>query len=132
MAYMSDESGRSEIYVRPFRGLSSGTPAGADRQWQVSTAGGIFPRWRRDGKELFYLGPAGEMLAVPIAETGATLTPGEPVTLFPTRIVGGGVDNTNGPQYDVAHDGRFLINTELDRDNAPITLVMNWNPAAKK
>jgi Tol biopolymer transport system component len=133
VAYMSDESGPStEIYVRPSRGLTSGTPVGPEGQWQISTAGGIFPRWRPDGKELYYIGSAGEMRAAPIAETGTTLTPGVPVALFPTRIAGGGVDNTSGPQYDVARDGRFLINTELARGYPPITLVMNWNPAAKK
>jgi Tol biopolymer transport system component len=121
VAYMSDESGHSEIYVRPFTDLSSGTP-GAAAQWQVSAAGGIFPRWRPDGKELYYIGPAGELLAAPITETGTTLTTGVPVVLFPTRIAGGGLDNTEGPQYDVARDGRFLINTELDCRAVPITL----------
>jgi hypothetical protein len=72
------------------------------------------------------------MLAAPIATTGATLTPGVPVNLFPTRMVGGGVDNTLGPQYDVTRDGRFLINTVLDDVSAPITLVQNWHPEAKR
>ncbi len=52
--------------------------------------------------------------------------------MFPTRIVGGGLDETQGPQYDATRDGRFLINTELDTAIAPITLLQNWNPAAKK
>jgi len=54
------------------------------------------------------------------------------VTLFPTRILGGAVDNGQGRQYDVTRDGRFLINTVLDDASAPITLLQNWNPEAKK
>ena len=68
------------------------------------------------------------MMAAPIASTGATLEPGAPVVLFPTRIYAGGVDAQLGRQYDVAPDGRFLINTELDSAAAPITLLMNWQP----
>jgi hypothetical protein len=54
------------------------------------------------------------------------------VAIFSTRIVGGGIDNGQGRQYDVAPDGRFLINTVLDEASAPITLLQNWNPEAKK
>jgi hypothetical protein len=134
VAYESIESGRNDIYVRQFVPPgAAGTAAGAaGSQWQVSTAGGVFPVWRPDGKELYYLNPAGAMMAAPITVTGSTLEPGAPVVLFPTRIYGGGVDAALGRQYDVASDGRFLINTELDSAAAPITLLMNWNPAAKK
>ena len=138
VAYQSDESGRPDIYVRPFvppmvppsaAGTATGVVGG---QFQVSTAGGTFPAWRPDGKELYYLNPAGEMMAAPIAVTGSTLEPGAPVVLFPTRIFGGGEDSQQGRQYDVASDGRFLINTELDSADAPITLLQNWNPEAKR
>jgi len=153
VAYISNESSRDEIYIRPFAApVTSGTPGGterdvrlpspersrrepdpADGRWPVSTTGGAFPRWRRDGKELYYLSPAGEMMAAPITVTGATLEPGAPVRLFPTRIYGGGADNGQGRQYDVARDGRFLINTVLgDATAAPITLLQNWNPEVKK
>ena len=54
------------------------------------------------------------------------------MVLFPTRIRGGGADVQLGRQYDIAPDGRFLINTELESTAAPITLLMNWNPDAKK
>ena len=131
VAYQSDESGRPQIYVRPFVPPGAAGPA-ASGQWQVSTEGGINPVWRPDGKEVYYLNPAGGMMAAPIAVSGATLEPGAPVLLFPTRIFGGGVDALQGRQYDVAPDGRFLINTELDTAPAPITLLMNWNPEAKK
>jgi serine/threonine-protein kinase len=133
VAYMSNESGRNEIYVRPFVPPGpAGAAAAAGGQWQVSTAGGIFPAWRPDGKELFFINPMGAMMAAPIAVTGSTLEPGVPVALFPTRVVGGGVDAQYGRQYDVAPDGRFLINTQLDSAAAPITLLQNWNPAAKQ
>lgn len=134
MAYQSNESGRNEIYVRPFvppmdpNSAASPAAGGAGGQWQVSTAGGIHPAWRADGKELYYLNPAGAMLAAPITSTGSTLEPGAPVVLFPTRIVGGGVDAQLGRQYDVAPDGRFLINTELESAAAPITLIQHWPP----
>ena len=99
----------------------------------MSTAGGISPAWRPDGKELYYLNPAGAMMAAPITVTGATLAPGAPVRLFPTRILGGGVDVGQFRQYDVAPDGRFLINTVLDSAAIPpITLLQNWHPDAKK
>ena len=130
VAYESDESGRNEIYIRPFEapappGAAASRTAG---QWQVSTSGGVQPRWRPDGRELYFIGPNGEMMAAPIAATGTTLEPGAPVALFPTRIYGGGVENSLGRQYDVARDGRFLINTVLDDTTSPITLIQNWKP----
>ena len=97
----------------------------------TAAAGGITPMWRPDGKALYYLNPAGEMMAASITVVGAALEPGAPVVLFPTRILGGGVDTQLGRQYDVAPDGRFLINIELPGDAAPITLIQNWNPEAK-
>jgi hypothetical protein len=64
--------------------------------------------------------------------SGATLVPGAPVRLFPTHIVGGGADAGQGRQYDIAPDGRFLINTELESTAAPITLIQNWKPEPSK
>lgn len=141
VAYQSDESGRPEIYVRPFIAPSGGAPTEDSRvtgpragegQWQVSTAGGIMPAWRHDGKELYFLNPAGAMMAASISVSSTSFVPGAPVMLFPTRIYGGGGDAQQNRQYDVAPDGRFLINTELDSADAPITLIQNWNPEAKK
>ncbi len=65
-------------------------------------------------------------MAAPITVTGASVAPGAPVALFPTRIVGGGVEAIQGRQYDVTGDGRFLINAVLDEAAAPITLIQNW------
>ena len=72
------------------------------------------------------------MMAAPIPVTGAIVAPGAPVALFPTRLYGGGMDSTQGRQYDVTRDGRFLVNTVLDEADAPITLLMNWRPPAEK
>jgi Tol biopolymer transport system component len=134
VAYHSNESGQHEIYLRPFVPPGESSPAAgtAGKQRQVSTGGGVYPVWRRDGREMYYLDPKGVMMAVPITVTATTLQPGAAFVLFPTRILGGGVDRGLGPQYDVAPDGRFLINMVQDEAAAPITLLMNWNPEAKK
>jgi Tol biopolymer transport system component len=125
VAYQTNESGRFEIVVQPF-------PA-ANGKWQVSTGGGVAPRWRADGKEIYFIAPDATMMAVPITASGPTFEAGTPMVLFPTRIVGGGTVSTNRPQYAVARDGRFLINQPVKEDTAtPITLLMNWRPEAKK
>ena len=129
VAYASNESGRYEIYVRRFDGKSSAEGAGG--QWQVSTAGGIYPRWRSDSRELYYLAPDGKLMVVPLATPTGAIEPGTPAVLFGPRILGGGSDLNVGWQYDVSRDGNFLINTVLDA-NSPITLIQNWNPDAKK
>jgi eukaryotic-like serine/threonine-protein kinase len=125
VAYMSNESGRPEIYVRPFTAPGA---AQSGVQWQVSTAGGIHPVWRFDGRELYYIDPVGAMVAAPITVTGNTVQPGIPLVLFSTRILGGGVDAGQGRQYDLTRDGRFLINTVLQDVDTPITLLQNWRP----
>jgi hypothetical protein len=123
VAYMSNESGRPEIYVRPF--ARPGTqPTGV--QWQVSTSGGIHPVWRPDGRELYYVDPVGAMVAAPIVVNGITVAPGTPMVLFSTRILGGGIDAGQGRQYDLSRDGRFLINTVLEDLDTPITLLQHW------
>lgn len=88
--------------------------------------------WRHDGKELFYLSPAGEMMAAPITATAGGVALGAPVALFQTRVVGGGIDALQARQFDVAPDGRFLINTAVEAGGAPITIVQHWNPETKK
>lgn len=123
VAYESNESGRDEIYAQRF--VAPGTSGPPPDQLQVSVGGGIYPLWAPSGKEVYYLNPAGAMMATPVAVTGSTLTLGTPVRLFPTRIYGGGVDQGRGREYDVTPDGRFLIDTELD-DFSPITLLQRW------
>ena len=124
MAYTSNESGTYQIYVQNF-------PAGSGK-WQVSTAGGVQPRWRHDGKELFYLTEDGKLMAVSV-KAGATFEAGTPALLFQTKTYGLGVSGIYSQQYDVTADGqRFLINTDLsDVLVAPITVVLNWTAGLK-
>lgn len=124
VAYQSNQSGRDEIYIRPFPG-----PGG---QWQISTEGGIWARWRRDGKEVYYIAPDARLMAVAITSKGDTLDPGTPVPLFQTRIVGGGSDSGQAAEYDVATDGRFLINVITEETtSSPITVLQNWKAPSK-
>ena len=123
VAYQTNESGRFEVVVQSF--------PDAGGKSQVSTAGGVAPRWRADGKELYFLAPDATLMAVPVTNTRTALEAGSPVALFPTRIVDGGTVALNRPQYAVARDGRFLINQPLgDATAAPITLILNWKGGA--
>ena len=120
MAYSSDESGRREVYVQAF-------PTPSDK-WQISTAGGSYPRWRRDGKEIFYIGADRKLMAVAI-QADSTLQAGQPQALFEPRVFGAPVIN-----YTVSADGqRFLVNTPAEGSNsAPVTVVLNWTSEMKK
>jgi eukaryotic-like serine/threonine-protein kinase len=126
LAYESNESGPYEVYVRAFPG-----PGG---KWQISIRGGISPRWRRDGRELFYIAPDRKLMATPIQSAGQTLEAGAAVALFQTRIVDAGTQLGQRQQYAVAADGqRFLINIPVEESTAsPITIVTNWARALKK
>ena len=123
----SNESGSFEIYVRSF-------PAGG--KWVVSTPpGGTQPRWRRDGRELYYVAPDARLMAVSITASadGQTLDASAPVPLFPTRLASGPGFAPGEAQYDVAPNGRFLLNTIVDESSAsPITIMLNWTAALKK
>ena len=123
IAYISDESGREEIYVSSF-------PASGSK-WPVSN-GGSYPRWGRDGKELFYVAPDGALTAVPVRPVGQGLDFGVPAAL-PLMV------NTIGGEfaypYDIAPDGqRILVLAPVSggRDSASLTLLMNWDAGLKK
>jgi eukaryotic-like serine/threonine-protein kinase len=122
VAYDTNESGRFEIVVQPFP-----KPTG---KWQVSTSGGIRPRWRSDGKELYFIAPDGKLMAVPVAGQGLAFEAGTPAALFPTRILGTAVPKH---QYAVSPNGRFLMNQVIEEAGGatPITLIQNWRPPAK-
>jgi Tol biopolymer transport system component/tRNA A-37 threonylcarbamoyl transferase component Bud32 len=125
IAYISDETGAYEVYVRSF-------PNGSGK-WQISTTGGYQPRWRRDGGELFYMDPSGKLTAVPI-KAGATFEPGAPQPLFQTRVYGMALTTSYSHQYDVTPDGqRFLNNLDLTNvTTAPLTVVTNWTATIAK
>ena len=121
MSYESNESGRFEVYVTPF-------PAGGAK-WQVSTGGGTSAKWRHDSKELFFLDPADNLMAVGVNPSSATIQLGTPHELF--RAVG--VQNTLGA-YAVTGNGKgFLLNTgDVKEENQPLTMVQNWTVGLKK
>lgn len=121
MAYESNETGRPEIYVTAF--------PGGGVKWQVSTNGGSVARWRRDGKELFFLDPADNLTAVDVNPASNPIQIGGSHPLFRAP----GVQNTLGP-YSVTADGKkFLVNSgDVKEENQPLTLVQNWLEALKK
>jgi Tol biopolymer transport system component len=121
VAYQSNESGRMEVYVRSF------PPSG--RKWRVSTAGGVEPYWRRDGKEMFYI--SGKMLMVVDVDTDEPAFRSErPTPLFEVRLE---VD-VRRSRYQVAGNGqRFLVNVPLESTvSEPITVVTNWASGVKR
>jgi Tol biopolymer transport system component len=121
VAYQSNESGRFEIYVTSF------PPNGG--KWQISTGGGIAPRWH--GDELFFIAPDGQMMSSTVSAEGASFEAGAPIALFQTRIVGGGT-NSNKHQYTVSGNGRFLINVSASGSaSPPITLILNSKLSTK-
>jgi Tol biopolymer transport system component len=120
VAYASDESGRNEVYVAPFPG-----PGG---KWQVSADGGSWPRWRRDGREIFYMAPDNRLMVAAVEGQGSGFQISAVQALFETRA-----RINQRAMYDVTPDGqRFLINTIVEQAVQPITLVVNWPALLKK
>ena len=112
VAFMSNESGQSEIYLAPFgvKGVVT----------RVSSRGGRAPRWSRDGRELFFLSAAGQLMVVP-AQTAPALQVGEPAA------VGALADTQRWSTFEVAPDGKFLaIVPEIIAGHQPLTVVVNW------
>jgi dipeptidyl aminopeptidase/acylaminoacyl peptidase len=125
MAYVTDESGRNEVYVEPFPRTGA--------RWQVSFAGGRDPRWRGDGREIYYLDPDGDLMAVALRVSGALLEVEVPQALF-RADVGGPAGVGVRSQYAVSSDGqRFLVNTRSDdRHSSRITVVLNWTQGLER
>ncbi len=115
LAYVSDESGTPEVYVRPF-------PA-AGGKWQISAGGGTSPQWRRDGKELFYLGPESKLVAVPVTLSAKGLETGTAKVVFQNpNIQLPGI--SAGTAYRVSPDGQRFLATLLTglQESSPIVL----------
>ena len=125
ISYTSSESGRAEIYVRPF-------PAG-DEKWQVSTAGGDQSTWKADGTELYYLSSQQEIMAVPVEHKPSGLSFGAPLKLFGVRVPAWGV-TLSRTGFQASRDGkRFLVNQVTGgTDRSPITVALNWTGEIKK
>lgn len=133
MAYMSDESGKYEVYVRPFDAASAektstGAVMPATAKWRVSKDGGWNPLWRRDGKELFYLSSEGGTAMAVAVDASGTFQAGPPKALFkvPPGVL----------YWDVSADGqRFLManpSTASSTTQPPFTVVLNWQATLKK
>jgi Tol biopolymer transport system component len=129
IAYVSDESGRFEVYVQ--------TVPASGPKWQISSAGGDFPRWRRDGKELYFIAADQQLMAVPV-KTGSgssgTFEPGAPQQLFRIEPVGAAPTATS-PYQPTANGERFLVNVQAGGEGTqapPITVVLNWTAGLKK
>jgi hypothetical protein len=119
IAYVSNDSGKEEVYVVPFPG-----PGG---EWQISTAGGRAPIWTRGGREIVYQAPGDEIMAVEV-RAAPTFQAGIPKALFKTHL-----RPPPGAQFDVTPDGeRFLVNLRPDEQvSDPMTLVQNWAAGRK-
>ena len=116
IAFVSEESGRPEIYVAPASGRGG--------MRRISDSGGSMPRWRRDGRELFYLAASGDVLAVPTRTAGG-FEAGSPAALFRA--------NPPPDNFDVAPDGRrFLFQEPSPEKDVPPTVVVHWSAEFRK
>jgi Tol biopolymer transport system component len=119
IAYSSDETGRAEVYVAPF-----GRPG---PRVAISTQSGNAPRWRHDGRELFYIRDDNTLMGVDIRADDTSIDVGASRSLFQTQFRGATLP------YAVASDGRFLVNRAIEDATAtPITLVVNWAAALRE
>ena len=120
LAYVSNESGRNEVYVQSF------PPSGG--KWQISTSGGAQPHWRSDGKELFYITPDRKLMAVDV-NPQQSFEVGAPKLLFQTTVARYEAPN----RYAVSRDGqRFLINSAVAEVSQTMTVVLNWTVDTKR
>jgi Tol biopolymer transport system component len=127
IAYESDESGSRQVYVQPFPEQSG--------KWQISTTGGRYVRWARNGRELFYLTEDGMMMTVDVQPEGSAFRAGTPRPLFKTNpVLGNHRGSTLDIPYDVSRDGqRFLVNERVGTtQNTPITVVLHWTGSIGK
>jgi dipeptidyl aminopeptidase/acylaminoacyl peptidase len=117
LAYVSNESGTDEVYVRPF-------PDVASAKWQVSVSGGTVPMWARNGRELFYLNGKGEMTSLALVP-GPGFSVGQPKVLFPASPF---VIGNNVGVYDVSPDGKrfVMIRPATGAGESELVVVQNW------
>jgi Tol biopolymer transport system component len=121
VAYESNEAGRFEIVVQAFRDPTV--------KWQISSGGGMQPRWRDDGRELFYVAADGTLMAAPIIPLpdGGTLQPGRPAPLVRNRLVFDAYRGVRFNRYAVTPDGqRFLMIVPAEEAIAPVVVILNW------
>jgi eukaryotic-like serine/threonine-protein kinase len=129
VAYVSDESGREEVYVRTFSPDSGEGTSEGEGKWIISTGGGIEPRWSPDGKTLYYIAPDGKLMAVAITANDA-FRAGVPKALFQIAAFTGGPFRHS---WCVAPDGkRFLFAIPSEQRTAAFEVVVNWQAGLKK
>jgi Tol biopolymer transport system component len=134
VAYTSEESGRGEVYVAPFRASSLLTTgpgpasAGAGGRWQVSASGGRSPRWRRDAKEIFYLSQANQIMAAEVEEKGNSMIVRAARALFRCTPV---PSLPSSAPYDVSPDGQKFVINILSDDTQRLILLVNWTAKLK-
>jgi Tol biopolymer transport system component len=117
VAYDTNESGQLQVVVQPFP-----NPRGKS---QISSSGGMAPRWRADGQEVYFIAADGTLMAAVVHASASSFETETPVPLFHTRMNNIGTKQ----QYAVAPDGRFLISQVIEDASAtPITLILNWKP----
>ncbi len=124
LAYVTNEASRSEVYVQPF-------PTTGQR-WQISGGGGTMPTWSPDGHRLFYIAADGKMMAAAVHFTGGQFVADAPIALFMTRVRT--IAGISRRQYDIASDGRFLMNMNVVENirQPGITVVQNWTSKLPK
>ena len=120
IAYQSNEMGKNEVYVTSFP-----KPSG---KFQISISGGAQPVWSHDGKELYYLDNAQNLMAVAVRFTATGLEASVPVQLFQTNLR----TSIEHSGYDISADRRFIVNIPTEESSIPLTLVQNWATALKK
>jgi serine/threonine protein kinase len=123
LAYLSDQSGSVNAYIEPYPSTGA--------KYQISTGGAFQPRWRRDGKELFYRTPDDRLVSVMITASGQRLQISTPTPLFQIHLAAAAAGG--GYQYDIAPDGqKFLMNVSKIEGARPVTLVTNWASELKR
>ena len=132
IAYVSDDTGSSEIYVAEIRQFSGKQSLEVGERWQISQDGGTAPRWKGNGKELYYHRPDGRIMSVEVT-AGAVFRPGTPRTLFQSQPLDSALASRI-ENWDVALDGdRFLMATLLPESlRSPFKVVLNWTSLLKK
>jgi hypothetical protein len=133
VAYVTNDSGRFEVYVRPFTPDSLGQGISNNGvRWLISDNGGTSPMWRQDGKELFYIDLEGRLMAVSIS-AGSTFRAGVPTVLFRTPQRAAQPGHPGMRWWSPSPDGkRFLFLVPEGSQESPITVVLNWQAALKK
>ena len=134
IAYASNETGKLEVYVRPYRASNQSPNQGAGGKWQVSKDGGIWPLWAPDGKSLYFVSPGGHIMVADYEATGDVFSPGKPRQWSPVPIW----NPTNNLPYALHPDGkRFAVfpvpePSPEEKGNAHVTMLLNFGDELRR